>query len=61
MSWDPLMTSVRGLKLRLSLVKTRAGAQREFDEFVASNPGEDALELGSAYLAWTIYEPETAS
>jgi hypothetical protein len=54
------MTSVRGLRLRLSLVKTRAAAQREFDEFVASNPGEDALELGSLYYGWTIFELDEA-
>jgi hypothetical protein len=59
-SWDPLLTKTAGLKLRLRLVKTRAAAQREFDEFVASGPGDDEIEIGSAYLAWTLYELEAA-
>jgi hypothetical protein len=55
-SWDPLLKKNAGLKLRLRLAKTRAAAQREWDEFVASGTSENELEVGSAYLAWTIYE-----
>ncbi len=56
MSWGPLLTKSEGLKLRLNCAKTRAAARQGFDDFVASDPTDDELELGSAYYAWAIYE-----
>jgi hypothetical protein len=50
------MTRARDLKLRLKLVTSRAAARQEFDEFVAGDPNDAELELGSLYYARTIYE-----
>ena len=56
--WHPLLRKTAGLKLRLKCVSTLEAAQREFDEFVASNPSDDELELASTYYAWTLCELE---
>jgi hypothetical protein len=52
------MTPTDGLKLRLRLVTSRAAAKREFEQFVASGPNEDELELGSLYYSHALYELE---
>jgi hypothetical protein len=56
MSWQPLMTKAKALKLRLKLVTSRADARQEFDDFVAGNPDDAELELASMYYAKCIYE-----
>jgi hypothetical protein len=55
-TWHPLLTKTAGLKLRLRCVKTREAAQREFEEFVVSGPGQDELELASGYYARRLFE-----
>jgi hypothetical protein len=40
------------------LVRSRAAARREFEQFVAGNPSDAELELASTYYAWTLYELE---
>jgi hypothetical protein len=56
MSWHPLLTKAKALKLRLKLVTSGAAARQEFDEFVAGDPSDAELELASIYYARCLYE-----
>jgi hypothetical protein len=61
MTFHPLVTKTSALKLQLKLVDSVDAAKTLFEEFVASDPTDDELELASVYLGWTLYELERAS
>jgi hypothetical protein len=46
------------LKLVLHCAPTRAAAREAFDYFIAGNPDDADVELGSFYYASTLYRLE---
>jgi hypothetical protein len=60
MNWRPLLTPVKRMMLCLHCSPTREAAKRQFDAFVATNPGDDELELVSFYYSSALHRLESA-
>jgi hypothetical protein len=55
-TWDPLLTKLGALKLQLKVAPTLEAAKEVFEDFVATGPTDDELDLAATYLGWTIFE-----